>query len=263
MSKRAFVRVLWGDYSKDHDEGWVTPSGRRSKMDKEILAGLDNEYNPEFQVYVFGQQNYDCLLSLEVEKKGCHVTMVDDRPWLYNPQKEMWRHKLDLLDYAMHVDGFDEIIYMDWDCIPIKPIFPDLWERLHQKSAIQANLMMYRRKKCLWRDVDWRKTSNGGFIYIGNREITKRLIDVWEKMPPAMKFWDEICISKLTDDIIGGWKGVETYWKYFEPSVCNLKKKSASDELAMQKDICFMHYIQSRKDLERGLRNDAYVKGRS
>jgi len=29
MIKRGFIRVLWGDYSSQHDEGWITPSGRR------------------------------------------------------------------------------------------------------------------------------------------------------------------------------------------------------------------------------------------
>ena len=261
MIKRGFIRVLWGDYSNQHDEGWVTPSGRRSKMDKEILLALENEHNPKFQVYVFGEKNYDCLLSLGVEKMGCNITLLNKEPWIYNPQTEFWRHKMDMLDYAMHEDGYDEIIYLDWDCIPIKPIFTDLWDRLHKKTAIQANLMMYRRRKCLWRKTDWRKTSNGGFIYIGNREITKKLIEVWEGLPAEMKFWDEICISKLTDDIIGGWQGVNAYWENFEPDVCNLRKKSGSDEMAAKKDVCFMHYIQSRNAMD--FRTHTYVGGKS
>lgn len=261
MIKRGYIRVLWGDYSKEHDEGWITPSGRRSKMDEEILLALDNPYNPEIQVYVYGSENYDCLLSLGVENKGCKVKLLNENPWLYDPQKAFWKHKLDILDYAMHEDGYDEIIYLDWDCVPIKPIFPDIWERLHKKTAIQANLMMYRRRKCLWRDNDWRKTSNGGFLYIGNREITKKLLATWESLPPEMQFWDEICISKLTDDILGGWKNVSTYWNYFEPDVCNLKKKSADESSALNKDVCFMHFIQSKHSLKN--RTDDYVKGRT
>ena len=78
-------------------------------------------------------------------------------------------------------------------------------------------------------------------------------------MPTDMKFWDEVCISKLTDEIVGGWKGIDTYWKYFEPEVCNLKKKSACDAKAIQKDYCFLHYIQSRKELMK--RETKYVAG--
>jgi hypothetical protein len=259
MHKRGFVRVLWGDYSKN--EGWINPSNRRSKMDNEILEALDNPYNPFFNVYIYGLDNFLKLQDLGLENKGCKLILLDNKPWLYDPQTQFWKHKLDILDYAMHEDKFDELIYLDWDCIPIKPIYKNLWEILHQKSSIQANLIMYRRKKCSWRNVDWRKTSNGGFLYIGNRQITKELLRVWDEMPENMKFWDEICISKLTDEITNGWKDIDTYWNLFEPEVCNLKKKSASDELALKKDICFMHYVQSRNNLNQ--RVDRYITGKS
>ena len=59
MVKRGFIRVLWGDYANNHDEGWITPSKRRAKMDKEIEVALQNPYNPLFNVYVYGKENYD------------------------------------------------------------------------------------------------------------------------------------------------------------------------------------------------------------
>lgn len=247
--KSGFVRVLWGDTKEVSKSDFTNPSDRRKKVDQEIVHSMSAKDNPHFDIYILGKNNYRSIKSMNLS--NCSLHLVHDDPWLYDPLAEFWRHKLYLLDYIMHEDNFDEIIYMDWDCIPVKPNGDNIWNILRRKESIQANLMFYRNEKCYWRDIDRRKVANGGFIYINNKNHTKALLDIWKDMPAKYRFWDEICISKLTDDLNGGWFGVEDYWLKFEPEVCNLKKKSASDDLAMQKDVFFMHYIQSRNNHER------------
>jgi hypothetical protein len=95
-------------------------------------------------------------------------------------------------------------------------------------------------KKCFWRNSDFRKTCNGGFVYMRDGTIPDKLINIWNGFGLNQRFWDEVCISKLTDDMVDGWKGIEKYWGLFEPEVCNLKKNSVFDEdRVMSKDFCF------------------------
>jgi hypothetical protein len=239
--KRAFIRALWGTANKDHDKGWIAPSHRRVKMDKDIGLILKSPYSTPFITYVFGEDNLNYLKSLNVE----NCVLINKQPFIYDLQKEFWRHKLDILKYAMENDGFDEIVYLDWDCLPTKKLDDKFWELLSKKRELQVNLQWYRRRKCLWRGkIDTRKVSNGGFIYIRDNKIPQKFIDTWDKMDPSMKFWDEVAISKFIDEMTGGWIGVDKYLPEFEPDVCNLKKRSMFENKPLE-DIYFIHYIQS------------------
>lgn len=244
--KRGFIRALWGTSDEKHDEGWTTPSKRYGRMADDIRMVMEHENTVPFTTYVFGKENYEMAKDLGVED----CVMINEDPFIYDLQREFWKHKLDIFQYAMEEDGFDEMVYLDWDCIPIKPLFPDFWDILGKKSEIQCNLQFYRRRKCLWRTEEWRKTCNGGFVYMRDKTIPSKLQKTWAEMPENMRFWDEIIISKYVDDIHGGWMGIEKYWNLHEPMVCNLtmgkKNRSAfSDERLQSKDICFEHYIQA------------------
>jgi len=244
--KRGFIRALWGTSDTKQDEGWTTPSKRYGRMADDISLILRHENTQPFRTYIFGKDNYKMAVDLGVTD----CVMINEEPFIYDLQTSFWKHKLDIFQYAMEEDGYDEMVYLDWDCIPIKPLFSDFWEQLGQKESIQCNLQFYRRRKCLWRTEEWRKTCNGGFVYMRDKTIPSKLQAIWETMPFDMKFWDEIIISKYVDDVMGGWKGTEAYWKLHEPMVCNLttvkKNRSAyPNEWISSKNICFEHYIQA------------------
>lgn len=240
--KRIFIRALWGTLDTSFDNAWTSPSARRGRMNFDVKNILGNPYTVPFITYVFGEDNYKFLLD-----KGLNCVLINKQPFIYDLQTEFWRHKLDILKYAMENDGYNEIVYLDWDCIPQKPLTDDFWAILSSKREIQANLQYYRRRKCKWRGKDeTRKVSNGGFLYIRGSEIPQKLVEAWTNLPSDLKFWDEVAFSKYIDDLMGGWKGLDAYWKDFEPGVCNLKKRSAfSDELVNSKNVFFIHYIQS------------------
>jgi hypothetical protein len=254
--KRGFIRALWGTSDEKYDEGWTTPSKRYGRMADDIRMIIEHENTQPFRTYIFGQANYDMAVDLGVQD----CVLINEAPFIYDLQKEFWKHKLDIFQYAMEEDGFDEVVYMDWDCVPVKPLFDDFWDILGRKESIQCNLQFYRRRKCLWRTEEWRKTANGGFVYMRDKTIPSKLQSTWETMPAEMKFWDEVIISKYIDDIMGGWQGIEAYWKLHEPMVCNLttSKKNKSpypDEWLADKDICFEHFIQALK-----VRRDRFLK---
>jgi len=248
--KRSFVRAIWGDVS--------TNGIRKGKLCNDIKLIKDNPYTEPFVVYVFGQGNCK-QLTLD----GWDCRLIDKNPVRYDMKTHLYRHKLDVLYEAMQ--EFDEIVFLDWDCRPSKPLVEDFWDVLGKKAPFQANLFQYRTKKCLWRNRDWRKVCNGGFLYIRDKKIPDEFIDKYNNLSEwvnrikiereskgkklrfreeALMFDDEPSFSKWADEFSDGWKGTDEYWKVFEPEVCNLKKKSAfsKEMLDTKSSECFVHW---------------------
>jgi hypothetical protein len=229
--KRGIIRGLWGIYDKSHR---ITQ--RRYRMDKDMNRILRNKYNEPFVVYVLGQENYD-----KASKEGFDCILLDKDPFLFDLVKHQYRHKLEILKYAMEEDGYDEILYLDWDVIPQKKMPANYWDIFGQKEVFQACLQMYHRRKAHWRRKELRKVPNGGFVYIRDKSIPQRAIDLWEKLGKQDN--DEPSWAKMTDDMVGGWKGIEKYWELFEVPFCNLHKGSPfPPEKLKKKDVCFIHY---------------------
>lgn len=247
--KKSFVRGIWGD---------ISPNGiRRGKLYNDIKLIKDNSYTESFIIYVFGEDNYKYLIS-----EGFDCRLIDNNPTRYDMKSHLYRHKLDVLSEAIR--EFDEIVFLDWDCRPTAKLPSDFWDVMRKKAPFQANLFQYRTKKCLWRENDWRKVCNGGFLYIRDSKIPEDIIKNYNELSEWVKkqkeireqqgkklrfreealiFDDEPAITKWVDNYLGGWKGSEKYWESFEPDFCNLKKKSVfSKELLNTKRECFVHW---------------------
>lgn len=256
--KRAFVRAVWGDFiEKEH-----STSPRPDKLSSDISKQTKKEEFDKcpYITYVFGKWNKHFLENSGIDHKK--IRLVSNKSNLWDMKTELYRHKLEVLLYAM--EDFDEIVYLDWDCLPQKKITSEIWEILHKKESFQANLQLYKTKKCLWRKTDQRKTCNGSFIYIRDKKIPDFLIKNWEKLKKytisqkekrqdrnlelrqrekSLIYDDEPSLSMYVDGLMNGWKGMEEYWSSFEPMVCKLNSKSAySDELLLEKDVYFSHF---------------------
>jgi len=232
--KRGFIRALWGIYAKKD-----RVIRRRYRIDKDItrIKSVKAGNKHPFVTYVLGKENYEALVA-----QGFDCKLVSDEPFLYDITKYQYRHKLELIRYAMEEDGYDEIVYLDWDCIPIKPIPDNFWEKMKEKSDFQANLQIYYRRKCFWRETDKRKVPNGGFLYIADKTIPSKVISIWENR--LRQDNDEPAWAKFTDQLIDGWKGEEVYWDKFEAMFCNLHQASSftPEKLKEKEYVCFRHY---------------------
>lgn len=229
--KRGFIRGLWGIYEKSH-----RVLQRRFQTDKDIKNILDCKYNEPFLTYVFGKDNYNALISIGIECK-----LIREEPFAFDLVKHQFRNKLDMIKYAFFEDGYDELVYLDWDCIPSKPLSASFWDGLAKKQPFQACLQLYHRRKCHWRKDSPRKVPNGGFIYLRDKNLVVEACKLWEETGKADT--DEIAFAKMTDNMTGGWKNLETYWENFEPMFVNLHRDSPyPKELLNTKDICFIHY---------------------
>ena len=232
--KRGFIRVVYGIYDNTH-----RLTARRQKIDGDIKGILNNKFNEPFQVFVFGKDNYERMCS-----HGFDCVKVNDDPAPFDLIKHQYRHKMELIRYAMEEGGYDEVVYMDWDCVPQKKLPDNFWEECYKKDAIQACLQIYHRKKCWWRPVDQRKVGNGGFLYIRDKSLPSRAIRHWETIPQDN---DEPGWAKLTDEMMGGWtdteKNMKMFWDRFETNFCQLHRASPyPSELLKTKNVCFIHY---------------------
>jgi hypothetical protein len=232
--KRAFMRAMWGVHDDSH-----RITNRRFRVDRNMERLITNNYNEPFIVYTYGKETHETL-----SKIGFNSIMLSENPFEWDLIDFCYRHKLEALRYAFEEDGYDEIIHLDWDCYPTKKMPSDFWEVLGQKEAIQANLQKYKAGKCNWRDnrPDYRYIPNGGFLYIRDKEIPAKLIEIWDNQK-KYKRSAEPALGRLTDDMMGGWKGIDTYWDLFEPEFCNLRKRSAYvPERRHAKNSCFIHH---------------------
>ena len=233
--KRAFVRAVWGNYDDSH-----RITRRRGMIDDWVGFTRDNPYVSDFITYVFGKKNFDIL-----GEAGINCVLIDDEPLVFDATREQYRHKLEVFRYAMEDDGIDEMVFLDWDVVPTKRLPCDFWERSREKSTIQACLQQYRRPKCPWRvNGDIRKVANGGFVYMADKSMPSRIIKNWNDIKGNSM---EPPVSKLIDEMSGGWKGIDHYWQNFEAEFCVIHHFSVFPNVdRYAKDECFVHFQGGR-----------------
>ena len=230
--KRGFIRGLWGVF--DTSDRFKK---RRFGIENDIEVIQKNKFNTPFRTYIMGDDNYECF-----KKYGfSDAVLINKDPFKFDLVKHQYRNKIEIIQHAFENDGYDELVYLDWDCVPQKKLLDTFWEEMGKKESIQANLQQYKRRQCSWRTVEQRKVPNGGFLYIRDKKIADLAVKKWESL--GENFNDELSWASITDDMSGGWNGIENYWKNFESMFSNLHKGSPySEDLLKSKDVYFVHY---------------------
>jgi hypothetical protein len=232
------VRVLFGNKVQSNNPVIM----RRHKMDPdidEVIRRKDLMPIDSFTVFTLGEENHEYLLS-----KGFQSNLVDKRPYIYDIGKYCWGNKLLLLQYALNLFG-TPILYLDWDCLPKRPI-SHLNDEFKPKSCISGNLMVYCCNKCYWRTEAKRTIINGGFLYIESIPVINGIIQTWHEIQNSghTDSNDEIAIMKYLDDLNGGWIGLDKYKELYEPTgICSLNAKG----YWINKDALFAHYLGTKE----------------
>jgi len=234
--KRKFIRALWGI----HDHQGRRFYKRRSKIDDDISVMMKNPYVEPFRVYVFGKENYK-----KVDDLGFDAVLLDDRPIVWDMDNEQFRHKLEVLKVAM--EDFDEVVFLDWDTLPVAQLPENFWEKMHEKDSFQSPLIQYKRRKASWRTFngkkDTRKLCSASYIYLRDKELASDFIESWEELDRPWS--EEMAISRCIDERNGGWQGVEHYWDHHEPHWFALPTKYWSyhpDRYRNDKERIFHHF---------------------
>jgi len=204
--KRSFVRGVWGV----PDINFLPGKNRRIKVANDILFAKINPYEPPLKVYVFGEDNYKILSDM-----GFNCVLINKNPYIYERPMEEYRHKMEIWRHAQQ--EFDEMVFLDWDCIPLRPIDYDFWDVMQKGAKIQATIYMYMKEKALWRmDKDPRKISAATFVYMREPDIANDIINIWKNMGKPWR--EELALTLYIEKLNNGWKGIEDYRKSkFEP----------------------------------------------
>jgi len=233
--KRGFIRVLYGDCTLPD-----------SNLRKEIDVIIDNPIQTDYLAYIYGKANYDYLMS-----RGVNCKLVDERPFVWDKAIGL-RHKIESYRIAMEDDGYDQIAFLDWDTVLVKPVPSNLWERMMEKKEIQACLYTLKQFMSPWRGIHKigsgaRTGLNSNFLYMRDKTYPSKIIAIWD----TIKDWDyqrnfqdndEIATMLFIDKMYGKWIGKEEWLKYHEPIFARVTKKCSYTK--EEKDIsecCFVH----------------------
>lgn len=236
--KRKFIRSLWGV----HEHLGRKLYKRRTKIDKDIKLILRCKYNKPFVTYVFGKDNYNFL-----KDNGFDCVLVDSRPIVWDIEKEAFRHKLEAFKCGM--EQYDEVVFLDWDTFPVKPLPDNFWDIMKCKESFQAILRMYKRRKAFWRkNGGQRAIPCASFVYFREKQITQNLISLWEQH--GRPWSEEVIMARFVDKTMGNWSGIKDgvvrYEKLFEPDFFYLPEsqpmKLIDDNYYIKKNIIFRHF---------------------
>ena len=234
-----FVRGFWGYYEEGKGIGYK----RRPKLERDMVLLKYNKYEKEMRkkfpliTLVFGTENKEFL-----ENLGYECQLVSEEPYKWDPNKYMYRHKLECFKQA--TKHLDEFIFLDWDCFPVQTIPNNFWNVLRSKKKdFQAILRRYNQPKCGWRkriDNGKRLVPEASWVYIRNKEIPKQMIEIWKDMDKP--FLEERVLAKYTDIDSGGWKGREKYWNLYEPEYFVWANTRTASPEVRAKDPLFAHF---------------------
>ena len=240
--KRGFVRCLWGIPSRMYKR-----SAKVVNLDLEFIKY--NPFDQPFTTYVFGEHNLELLNKHGIE--NCKLVTKEvgmyDRATVKAQGINQYGHKLRVMLEASK--DFDEFIFLDWDCMAVRPLPEEFWDSFYKKQSIQAHLRSYgmkakyiRLRGATWRDKDINKRPCASFVYMRGKEIAEKVYNTWlEDRQRA----DEKTIAMVTDEMMGGWD-INKYWEMFEVDHFTLYRDAVRGfcypkELLSKKQSTFLH----------------------
>jgi hypothetical protein len=257
------IRCLWGKsdhqfFEKNlqsyHDECYLT-------KENDNLNGIDNQ-----MVIVWDEPNRKLMEELGYQ----YYYMGESSEYSLNLN---FLHKIIALEKAMEM--YDEILFLDWDCLAIKPIDKNFQDLLRSRGNIQIPLYFYpgeiidqfRKidpivddnmhyfnmffynmiRNCNWKFMDGLVIPNAGFIYCKDKDFFKDLLRI-QKVNGIISNIEEICSLIYFKDFI---KSTKEYIDKIEPLVClgkddlEMKEKqiflNKHTTQILNKDIYFIH----------------------
>lgn len=209
MSAGCFVHAIFGDFRIPNYQ---------SVLD-EVSWCLGRPHQPEPTLwYCYGEANRDFLAGLGLrptmmsrEPFSRFGSLVEERSHHYNTIRfgsSIWRHKYPAVRDAL--SAYPAAVWLDLDTVLQSPLPADFWDRMAKGAAFQATLQQNFKRRAGWRGEknEPRKTPAGACLYFRGTEAVEKLMAIYAEKPHE---WDLVTLARLTDDLMGGWKGSEQY----------------------------------------------------
>ena len=234
---RSFVRAFWGEIGGNPITNlWF------ERVKKDIKSIISNNVNDPFITYVMGTENFNMLSDM-----GVKCTMISKDKFIWNNVKRFYMNKIECIKMAL--EDFDEIVYLDWDCVQLKPLPQDFWQEFSKKKEIQCPIYKCPRQVVSWRTgrINRKILAGGCFVYIRNKNIINRILEIEKNEEIGAKWTDETYWTKYIDENIGGVfdyateKGLKAYAEKYEPKWCQLQHG-----LVRHEDPIFYHPIKGK-----------------
>lgn len=219
-----------------------------------ISSSLKMPFQPPTKIYCFGQTNKEILLSIGADAKH-EIQLLSQEPMI---GEHLFETKLFSTHHAMFKDGYDSILYTDWDCIPVKPLDELFFKILNRnKHFVKANLTLYRSGDCIcsWRKDHKKAIINAGFMYITDKEYVRMAYAAYKSVKCVYHWNDEIAWTYALDEMSGKEVNPEEYWEKYEPMAVRVTRKPYYGERFRQ-NVCpvyMMHYTASSRSKNRNI----------
>lgn len=161
-------------------------------------------------IYAFGEKNEERLQ--ELRDRGYDVRHILQD--LYNEQGNMYGRKLVAL--TLGLTDFEEVLMLDWDCVPVKPIDDKFMEYMAEKP-VQVPLYMQPNQNpydCSYEFNGAYAQPNFGFVYSRDRDLGRQLLEhaVFYGLEGMIEEWAMYIYAVPTD--------IENYIGMYHPKVC-------------------------------------------
>jgi hypothetical protein len=222
------IRILWGDFER---------------YSSQIINA--KKYDLNEKVFVWGKNNYQKLTSLGYD---CHL--INEQPYDYEIADNhtfisYGSLTLNILGLKTALELYSEVLFLDWDCIPIKPLDDNFYQQIKSKNtSLQVPMYCYPKYafdvlKSHANDEVMNKffdvlnenvskyshiledsfvLPNTGFFYCNDVEIIDELLDII-KIYNLQGIPDELSVLLYTKPF-----GLDWYIENIEPAVISGKK---------------------------------------
>lgn len=249
-----FLRVIFGD---------KRIANFQSVLD-EVRWCIAQPFQPSPTLwYVYGRENADFLRSLGIDP----IVMDEESFCRFGSDREeqahhyatirygsaCWRHRYPAIRHAL--ESHSAIVSLDLDTVLTEPLPPDFWDRMAAGACFQATLQQNHRKRAGHRmkqtwdgkgpvDEDARKTPAGACLYWRGTQAVDIVLRMYAERPFE---YDLHLLARMTDELMGGWKGWNRYKELgFEPYCHSLGKHEGNQLFKPERRLFWTHWRKPR-----------------